>query len=177
MSHRRHWHTVLVSGSGTAGDDHADAASAPTVPGHRPYGDAVIGVVGVAVVDRLQGPSRLLAARRTGPGALAGGWELPGGKVKPGEGWQEAARRELCEELGVEVRLGAFLPGPGRGLLYPLGPQHAMAVWLAEVARGVAATGPDHDELRWLERAELYDVTWLPGDLPVVRALEPLLGS
>ena len=42
-------------------------------------------VVGAAIVDDLDRPTRLLAARRTGPPALAGGWELPGGKVDPGE--------------------------------------------------------------------------------------------
>ena len=141
------------------------------MPGHRPYGDAVVGVVGVALVDDLASPTRLLAARRVGPGDLAGGWELPGGKVEAGEGWTTAARRELAEELGVELRLGAFVPGPAPGGLWPLGPRHAMGVWLAEVHEGVPAAGDDHDELRWLAADELHTVPWLPGDLPVVQSV------
>lgn len=43
----------------------------------------------------------LLAARRTGPPALAGGWELPGGKVEPGEEELAALVRECREELGI----------------------------------------------------------------------------
>ncbi|MCL2732926.1 MAG: NUDIX domain-containing protein, partial [Actinomycetia bacterium] len=57
-------------------------------------------VVGGAVLDR----GRLLAARRTAPPELAGQWELPGGKVEPGERDEDALVRELREELGVTVR-------------------------------------------------------------------------
>jgi len=41
---------------------------------------------------------------------LPGLWELPGGKVEPGESAAEAVLREVREELGVQARLGAALP-------------------------------------------------------------------
>jgi 8-oxo-dGTP diphosphatase len=50
---------------------------------------------------------RLLLAQRTSPPALAGRWELPGGKVEEFETPQAALARELREELAVEVRCGA----------------------------------------------------------------------
>jgi 8-oxo-dGTP diphosphatase len=46
--------------------------------------DVLREVVGAALVDDLTHPTVLLAARRTEPPALAGGWEIPGGKVDPG---------------------------------------------------------------------------------------------
>ena len=77
-----------------------------------PVTPAVRLVVGAAVVDDLVRPTRLLAARRTEPSSLAGGWELPGGKVDDGEMPLAALHRELLEELGVEVRVGPHVPGP-----------------------------------------------------------------
>lgn len=134
--------------------------------------DGPIEVVGAAIVDDLAGPTRILAARRTEPAALAGGWELPGGKVDPGEGTVEALHREVAEELGVEVALGEVVPGPLEGGRWPLGAGHAMTVHLAVVTSGTPAPVEDHDLLRWLSRDELYAVPWLPADLPIIEALE-----
>ncbi|WP_092866976.1 (deoxy)nucleoside triphosphate pyrophosphohydrolase [Quadrisphaera sp. DSM 44207] len=130
-------------------------------------------VVGAALVDDLAHPTRVLAARRTEPPRLAGGWELPGGKVEDGEGAEQALHRELAEELGVAVRLGAELPGPLAGA-WDLPPSARLRVWLAVVTDGVPAPLEDHDELRWLSRDQWRSVAWLDADLPVVAALEAL---
>ena len=132
-------------------------------------------VVGAAVVDDLPRPTRLLAARRTEPYALAGGWELPGGKVDDGEMPLAALHRELREELGVDVRVGPHLPGPLPGTTWPLGHLYEMLVWFVEVTGGEPAPLEDHDELRWLDASQLYAVPWLPADLPIVRAIEAAL--
>ncbi|HEY0229434.1 MAG TPA: NUDIX domain-containing protein, partial [Mycobacterium sp.] len=47
--------------------------------------------------------STVLVAQRARPPELAGRWELPGGKVAPGETEGVALARELAEELGLEV--------------------------------------------------------------------------
>jgi 8-oxo-dGTP diphosphatase len=134
-------------------------------------------VVGAAVVDDLEHPTRLLAARRTEPVALAGGWELPGGKVDPGESPLSALHREVLEELGVTIRLGPHLPGPLPGATWALGDRYEMLVWIAEVVDGEPAPIEDHDKLRWLGAHELRDVAWLPADLPIVEALAVRLGG
>jgi 8-oxo-dGTP diphosphatase len=129
-------------------------------------------VVGGAVVDDLSVPTTLLAARRTEPPHLAGGWELPGGKVDPGEDPVAALHRELAEELGIEVELGAELPGPDPDLPgWSLPPSHRMRVWLVRVVSGRPAPIEVHDELRMLGPGRWLDVDWLPADVPIVRAL------
>lgn len=127
-------------------------------------------VVAAAIVDELARPRRLLAARRSGPAELAGGWEFPGGKVEPDEQPVAALRRELREELGITVELGSEIAGPVDGL-WPLGPSLSMRLWLAVVSGGSPEPLEDHDELRWLEPGEWADVAWLPADVEVVRTL------
>jgi len=124
-------------------------------------------VVGAAILDG----GRLLAARRKEPAALAGGWELPGGKVEPGEDDLAALVRECREELGVVIspveRIGGDWAMSGGATL---------RVWTATVAEGEPQALDDHSEVRWLEPGQWYDVAWLAADLPVVRALEREVG-
>jgi 8-oxo-dGTP diphosphatase len=61
----------------------------------------------VAAVIRRAG--RILVTRRHGHAERGGQWEFPGGKVEPGEGEEDALRREILEELDCEVAVGALL--------------------------------------------------------------------
>jgi len=95
-------------------------------------------VVGAAIVDDLTRPTTLLSARRTEPAELAGGWELPGGKVEAGEEPLDALHREAREELGVGIEVGVHLVGPHADGTWPLGADYRMQVWLAVVRQGGA---------------------------------------
>jgi len=122
-------------------------------------------VVGAALVR----DGRVLAARRTGPAHLAGMWEFPGGKVEAGETDEAALVRELEEELGVVVEIGARV---GPELL--LGTDAVMRVYLATLVQGEPQLH-DHDAHAWLTADELYDVPWIPDDAPALAVLEAQL--
>ena len=63
----------------------------------------------VAGVIRRQEDGRILLSRRPADSHLGGLWEFPGGKVESGESLEDALRRELDEEVGVEVEVGGML--------------------------------------------------------------------
>ncbi|MGW1492196.1 (deoxy)nucleoside triphosphate pyrophosphohydrolase [Streptomyces sp. NPDC002402] len=116
-------------------------------------------VVAGAVCDK----GRLLAARRSAPEELAGRWELPGGKLEPGESPEQALVRELREELGVETQPLERIPGE-----WPLKPGYVLQVWTARLLSGEPRPLEDHDELRWLAPHETDAVDWLDPDRPAV---------
>lgn len=126
-------------------------------------------VIGVVVGAAIIKDGLLLAAQRAEPPQLAGGWEFPGGKVDPGESDEDALVRECHEELGIKVRLLERVGGD-----WPLSEENILRVWTAEIVEGDPAA-LEHLALRWLGPAELYEIGWLPGDLPVVDALRPRL--
>lgn len=129
-------------------------------------------VVAAVLVDDLAHPTKALAARRTRPERLVGRWELPGGKVEPGEDPLAALHRELDEELGITVEVGDELVGPsGPGSTWVLTSGLVMRVWWCAVASGVPEPAEAHDALAWVDAASINDLAWLDPDLPVVDAI------
>jgi len=67
--------------------------------------------VAVVVVDSVDGPGIVLTKRSARLRAHAGQWALPGGRLDPGESPEDAALRELHEELGLHVPAGDAVLG------------------------------------------------------------------
>jgi len=114
-------------------------------------------VVGAAIVRG----GRLLAQQRAWPAAHAGRWELPGGRVDPGESDVAALVRECAEELAVEVTVGARV---GRDVPLP-GGAATLRIFAATLTSPGAEPRPvEHTALRWLGAADLATVDWLDAD-------------
>lgn len=124
----------------------------------------MIRVVAAAIVRS----GRVLAARR-GPGrAHAGLWELPGGKVEPGESDREALVREIQEELGAQVMVGAHLgDSPWEGRL-------VLVAYACTLTEGMP-TKTEHTELRWVDPEGMLALDWAPADVPLLEPLARLL--
>ena len=118
----------------------------------------------------IAGPA-LLVAQRERPPELAGLWELPGGKVAPGESDAAGLERELHEELGVVVTVGERL-----------GEDVALSETMTLRAYRVTQTGGelspnDHRALRWVTADELDSLPWVPADRAWLSDLARALGA
>jgi len=133
--------------------------------GGRP---AVIDVAAAVLEDSQR---RVLITQRRPGTHMAGWWEFPGGKLRPGELPSDGLARELAEEIGVTVESAEPLIQIDHD--YPDRPVR-LHVYRITRWRGTAAAR-EGQALRWLTVQELVSLpAFLPADRP---AVERLLGQ
>jgi 8-oxo-dGTP diphosphatase len=121
-------------------------------------------VVAAALYDAA---GRILIAERPAGKHMAGRWEFPGGKVAAGEDEPTALRRELREELGIEVTHAV----PLMRLEHAYPDRHVfLSLWVVERYSGVPR-GLDGQGLKWVVPAQLSAQDILEADRPFVEAL------
>ena len=123
-----------------------------------------VNCVGAIIFDAA---GRLLLIRRGHPPG-AGLWSIPGGRVEPGETDDAALRREVLEETGLDVAVGALAgavdrPGP-RDVTY------VIRDYRATVTGGVFAPGDDAADARWCTPDDLVRLSVTEGLLESLTA-------
>ena len=123
---------------------------------------AVVEVV-AAVVER---DWRYLITRRLEGTHLAGLWEFPGGKILPGEKPEDALRRELQEELGVEAEVGELIETVD--WTYP---EKSVRLLFFRCALRGEPRPQERQEMLWVEAGELSKYRFPAADLRLVERL------
>ena len=115
---------------------------------------------------------RLFATQR-GYGEWKDWWELPGGKVEPGEQPEAALQREIREELATEIEVGKLLTTVEHD--YPLF-HLTMHCYACTVTQGQLSL-LEHEDARWLAADELDSVKWLPADTGVISLIKEIIDA
>ncbi|MEE0316282.1 MAG: (deoxy)nucleoside triphosphate pyrophosphohydrolase [Bacteroidales bacterium] len=110
-------------------------------------------------------------ATQRGYGEFKDGWEFPGGKVEAGESPEEALRREIREELEVEVNVGDLI----NTIEYDYPAFHLSMKCYACTIAGGSPHLLEHEAARWLSADQLDSVAWLPADITLIPKIAGLL--
>jgi 8-oxo-dGTP pyrophosphatase MutT (NUDIX family) len=94
-------------------------------------------------------------------------WSFPKGKLDRGETWEEAALREVEEEIGMRCRLGHELPPTS--YTDPKGRAKVVRYWMMEPLDGEFAPSGEVDEMRWLPARDAAGVLSYAHDRELLR--------
>lgn len=108
----------------------------------------------------------VLAAQRSATMSLPLKWEFPGGKIKAEESPEECLRREIAEELDVEI--AACKPLPISTHAYPT-ITVTLYPFICTIIVGEIKLN-EHKAVTWLPPEKLYQLDWAEADLPVLAA-------
>lgn len=125
----------------------------------------------ISVVAAIIRDGDRIFATQKGYGPYKGWWEFPGGKIEQGETPQQALKREILEELDTEVEVGELI----RHVQYDYPEFHMdMDCFWCTVVRGNLKLN-EAEDARWLSKADLFSVKWLPADQEILEIISKSL--
>lgn len=121
-----------------------------------------------AIIRSPTAPRQFLIAQRQQGKHLQDYWELPGGKLEPGETRWQGLQRELREEIGILAIVGApfmqvYFRYPERNVL--------LDTWLVEAFEGEVSSR-EQQVLAWIDETQIDAYRFPPADVPILDAIK-----
>ena len=118
----------------------------------------------------IQKDDKIFATQR-GYGQWKDWWEFPGGKIEPGEIFEDALKREIREELSTDININK--------LFYTVDYDYprfhlTMHCYICSLQNDAMHLN-EHEAARWLTKNELDSVKWLPADIVIIKQLKQIL--
>lgn len=113
---------------------------------------------------------RIFATQR-GYGEHKGYWEFPGGKIEPGETREQALKREIKEELGIDIIINKLVST----IEYQYSTFHLTMHCYLCTSNTQSIELHEHISAKWITQNELNTLNWLPADLQLLPALHAIL--
>lgn len=126
----------------------------------------VIEVVAAIIFDK----NKIFATQR-GYGEFKDWWEFPGGKVEKNEAKQDALKREIKEELDIDIAIEDFITT----VEYDYPNFHlTMHCFKCSLINGYPKL-LEHEDSKWVDKKNINDLKWLPADLALIDLLKDML--
>ena len=112
-----------------------------------------------------------LFATQRGYGDFKDKWEFPGGKMEKGESREDALKRELKEELDIQVDVGECI-----GTIEYDYPKFHLTMHLMRTR--IVAGEPnliEHEAACWVDKNTIDDLDWLPADMDIIQEIKKFL--
>lgn len=125
-------------------------------------------LIGVAAIWNDQ--QQILIDRRRQDGLLGGLWEFPGGKLEPGETVEDCIKREILEELGIQIEVGEHL------ITIDHAYTHFNVTLIVHCCRHISGEPQpiECDEVRWVTLNELDQYPFPKANVEIINALRQI---
>ena len=117
-------------------------------------------------------PPCFLICRRPAHKTRAGLYEFPGGKIEQGESGDVAVKRELLEELNMQVKVGGLYASHTHEY-----PDFIITLWLYECEMLSDFVLKEHESYAWIAPADLKEEEWAPADADILGTLKRVFGE